>query len=463
MREMDRLLTSCTPVPTHAQLRTVARPNRHPHHKPTMGGKNSANPTITQAKHVSVTPHTHTRARTNKVQYPTQTNQEGQTFCCLAAILVHRNTCDRRRHCLSFLLISMLARRATLKVAGTFVGPNDGALFDSHIRLFDFFFFFLSWVALVSHTLHPFALPLTPGVVHPGVLTRPMVDSCRSGLRTFSVSWKLEPKGPSVKTAIPGPKSLALAAQMNHLQDARAAHFFSDMKHSIGNYVQDADGNVLLDVFCQISSIALGYNHPALIKLAKSDLMAQVLMNRPALGVMPIQEWPQLVEDSFMRVKPKGLTQVFTMMCGTCANEGAFKASFMYWMERERKGSGIATFTPEELQSCMKNQQPGSPHLSVLSFTGAFHGRALGALSATRSKALHKIDMPAFDWPVAPFPQLKYPLKDHVQENAAEEARCLAELDSILTAWRKSKPVAAIIVEPIQVHTPVLHRQHACI
>ena len=186
--------------------------------------------------------------------------------------------------------------------------------------------------------------------------------------------------------------------------------------------------------------------------------MAHALMNRPALGVMPMQEWPQLVEDSFMKVKPKGLEQVFTMMCGTCANEGAFKAAFMYWMERERKGSGAATFSAEELSSCMKNQAPGSPHLSILSFTGGFHGRALGALSATRSKAIHKVDIPAFDWynmfpcyllmttflisigwlncrPVAPFPQLKYPLANFVKENAAEEARCLAQLEEILVAW----------------------------
>lgn len=45
--------------------------------------------------------------------------------------------------------------------------------------------------------------------------------------------------------------------------------------------------------------------------------MAQVLMNRPALGVMPVQEWPQLVQDSFLKVAPAGLNQVFTMMCGT--------------------------------------------------------------------------------------------------------------------------------------------------
>jgi 4-aminobutyrate aminotransferase/(S)-3-amino-2-methylpropionate transaminase len=88
--------------------------------------------------------------------------------------------------------------------------------------------------------------------------------------RSFSAVHKLEPAGPKVVTPIPGPKSKALAEQMNKIQDARATHFFSDMSKSMGNYVVDADGNVLLDVFCQISSIALGYNHPELIKMVRT-------------------------------------------------------------------------------------------------------------------------------------------------------------------------------------------------
>ena len=100
-------------------------------------------------------------------------------------------------------------------------------------------------------------------------------------------------------------------------------------------------------------------------------------------------------------------------------------------------------FTKEELASCMKNQAPGrshheqlaaaagggqlgwqsvgsvssllthspppvhcaalffpfclslSPNLSILSFEGSFHGRTFATLSTTRSKELHKLDIPA--------------------------------------------------------------------
>ena len=70
-------------------------------------------------------------------------------------------------------------------------------------------------------------------------------------------------------------------------------------------------------------------------------------------------------------------------------------------------------------------QPPGSPDLSVLSFIGGLHGRTIGVLSTTHSASIHKLDIPAFDWPIAPFPQLIYPLEDHVTENKAEEQRCL--------------------------------------
>ena len=82
--------------------------------------------------------------------------------------------------------------------------------------------------------------------------------------------------------------------------------------------------------------------------------------------------------------------------------------------------------------SCMLNQKPGSPDLTVLSFKSGFHGRLFGSLSATRSKAIHKVDIPAFDWPVAPFPELKYPLNEHVKENEAEEKKCLEAYEQIL-------------------------------
>ena len=43
--------------------------------------------------------------------------------------------------------------------------------------------------------------------------------------------------------------------------------FFADYDKSIGNYIFDADGNAMLDVFTNISSIPIGYNHPNMLKV----------------------------------------------------------------------------------------------------------------------------------------------------------------------------------------------------
>lgn len=76
------------------------------------------------------------------------------------------------------------------------------------------------------------------------------------------------------------------------------------------------------------------------------------------------------------------------------------------------------------------------------------HGRLFGSLSTTRSKAIHKLDIPAFEWPKAPFPQLKYPLDQFQAENKAEEERCLKALEEIIV--NSPAKIAAAIIEPVQ-------------
>ena len=43
-------------------------------------------------------------------------------------------------------------------------------------------------------------------------------------------------------------------------------------------------------------------------------------------------------------------------------------------------------------------------------------------------RPIQKLDVPAFDWPIAPFPQLKYPLEEFVRENEEEERKCLEQV-----------------------------------
>lgn len=249
-----------------------------------------------------------------------------------------------------------------------------------------------------------------------------------------------------VTTEIPGPVSRASTKRLDAIFDARAVHFVVDYNKSNGNYIVDVDGNKYLDVYAQIASIPVGYNNTTLIEAAKSPEMASALVNRPAMGNFPSDQWVDILRDGLMKVAPKGLSYIFTAQSGSEANELAYKAAFMLYTRRQR-GEGVE-WTDEETKSCLNNSKPGSPELAIMSFQNSFHGRGFGSLSTTRSKAVHKLDIPSFNWPQAPFPALKYPLAQHTEENAAEEKRCLEEVERIIKSWHC--PVAGLIVEPIQ-------------
>ena len=75
----------------------------------------------------------------------------------------------------------------------------------------------------------------------------------------------------------------------------------------------------------------------------------------------------------------------------------------------------------EDLETTMDNLPPGSPNFSILPFKSGFHGRLLGALSATRTNPLHKLDIPAFDWPAAEPPRYKYPLAENAEYNRNQD------------------------------------------
>ena len=256
-----------------------------------------------------------------------------------------------------------------------------------------------------------------------------------------------EPAGPAVATAIPGPKSKDAITHLNKVFDTRSLNMLADYKQSFGNYIADLDGNILLDVYAQIASIPVGYNNPALQLVSRSDEMISAIINRPALGNFPQSDWSDILESGILRVAPAGCNQVFTAMAGSDANETAYKAAFMWKAQTERGGPDV-DFTQDEMSSTMDNLAPGSPNFSIMSFKTGFHGRLFGSLSTTRSKAIHKLDIPAFDWPSCSFPMLKYPLHEHEAENAAEEKKCLEEAEHIMSTYHN--PVAAVVIEPIQ-------------
>lgn len=235
-----------------------------------------------------------------------------------------------------------------------------------------------------------------------------------------------------------------LTSKVGKYIDARTIKLFTNLEKSHGSFLVDADNNKYLDVFNNIASLPLGYNHPNLIKALNTNETITLLAQRAAMGVTPPMNIVNKIELLMRNVAPKGMDYVHLGCgCGSGANENAFKAAFLY--HAKTNDDTIATET-ELHDTTMMNMTPGSPDWQVLSFSSGFHGRTLGCLSATRSKADHKVHIPAFKWPVAPFPKLKYPLDRFISENQQAEESCLHKTKCIM----KENNVVAMIVEPVQ-------------
>ena len=236
---------------------------------------------------------------------------------------------------------------------------------------------------------------------------------------TFSVAaarFPTEPEAPILKTAYPGPETQKNIAEYGLTSCNLAQQFPIDLQESIGNYVADVDGNKYLDVFTSISCLPMGYNHPSMLAATKKPFMRHALATRTGMGVYPPKEYPEIVKKAFMDVAPKGMTRFSGAMCGTCSVEGAFKHVFIAHAQKKRGGMDVPQ-SQEDLETAMTNQAPGCPRTSILSFNSGFHGRLIGALSATRTNPLHKLDFPAFNWPAAEPPRYKYPLSENADYN----------------------------------------------
>lgn len=253
---------------------------------------------------------------------------------------------------------------------------------------------------------------------------------------------------PHVATELPGPKSRELMARGGlDMQSAYRALVIDDQK-SQGPYIVDVDDNVLLDLFSSFALGALGYNHPSFEALTKTEAFARAAMNPTSTPFVTTPGWFDTLEG-LARFKPAWAETMFCVDAGGEGVESGLKAAFIRHGERARRTAGRPENPldlPEEEQRAILDNA-GSEAV-VVSFAGAFHGRGLGPLSATHSKVIHKADLPAFAWPMAPYPANRFPLDRHAEDNDRREKKALDVLERILDTH--DGRVAAVLIEPVQ-------------
>lgn len=258
-----------------------------------------------------------------------------------------------------------------------------------------------------------------------------------------------QPLRREVHTDIPGPRTRDELARGQFDMQAVYRSLVIDDTKSEGCFVVDADGNVLLDLFANFALGALGYNHPRLLATARSDAFARAAANPTSTPFVTTRSWLDYVDTVEKRFAPPGMAKMFCVDAGGEGVEAALKAAFIAHAERGRRAKG-APVNPLELSEAEQRRilENAGTDAIVIAFSGAFHGRGLGPLSATHSKVIHKADLPAFPWPMVTFPASRFPLAQHADDNARGEEASIAELTRVLDAHLGR--VAAILVEPIQ-------------
>src|ERR1700690_4102762 len=123
-----------------------------------------------------------------------------------------------------------------------------------------------------------------------------------------------------------------------------------------GSYVWDAEGNRYLDLFCGWGCNLLGHCPPALVEAVREQLGQ--LIHVPNTWHTELQGlWAKALSDRSFG------GQAFFCNSGTEANEAAIKLARLH--------------TPKE-------------RYKIITFRGGFHGRTLGATSATAQPKYHE-------------------------------------------------------------------------
>ena len=143
------------------------------------------------------------------------------------------------------------------------------------------------------------------------------------------------------------------------------------IKSGFGCYLEDVDGKFYLDFASNICTCNVGYNHPEIIKTIGN--FVGVGAHKMAGQDFYNEEQVKLAEK-LLKITPNNLKKVLFVNSGAEAVENAIKFAF------RKKGP-----------------------LAGVSCTNAFHGRTLGALTFTDSKAVQKKNYPEINHEIIKF------------------------------------------------------------
>jgi 4-aminobutyrate aminotransferase len=225
---------------------------------------------------------------------------------------------------------------------------------------------------------------------------------------------------PNLKTALPGPKAKALIERDGKVVSPSYTRDYPFViARGEGATVEDVDGNVFLDCAAGIAVNSTGHAHPKVVAAIVDQAHKFLHMSGTDFYYEP---QVKLGEDLAATAPFPGPVRTFYANSGTEANEAAIKLA-RYHTKR----------------------------FGILGFLGSFHGRTLGSLSLTSSRAIQRRGfgpMPAGTFHAPYATCYRCPVGLTPDRCGAE---CLDFLEEqVLVHLISPDDVAAVLVEPIQ-------------
>ena len=229
-----------------------------------------------------------------------------------------------------------------------------------------------------------------------------------------------ETKLPRLVTALPGPKAKVVVEQdAKYMSPSYTRDYPLVAKRGTGAVVEDVDGNTFLDFAAGIAVCSTGHCHPKVVAAIQKQAAELIHMSGTDFYY---ESMPQLAAKLAATVPGSEAKKVFFTNSGTEAVEGAIKLA-RYTTKRDK----------------------------MIAFYGCFHGRTMGALSLTASKATQRKGFGAL---LAGVEHIPYPYAyrcdlGHTAETCGVEVLELLQ-NQIFKRLFDPEEVAGIIIEPIQ-------------
>jgi len=234
----------------------------------------------------------------------------------------------------------------------------------------------------------------------------------------------IAPRKPEIKTALPGPNGRAIIeADAKWVNPAYPRPQFKLVaERAKGVWVEDVDGNIFLDCNAGVAVCSTGHCHPEVVEAIQRQAAQMIHMCGTDYYYRQMPELAQKLDEIVPVPRP---TRTHFANSGTEAVESALKLA-MHATGREK----------------------------FISFFGSFHGRTLGSLSLTSSKAAQRLGFKrqALDVVHLPYPNAyRNPFRDDECDGGGAGQGALNWIENrLFKTTTPPEEVAAIVVEPVQ-------------